>query len=67
MAQLGALVGGVLLNMLMGLLTEKFLKKLIISALQYIVSKTETDVDNQLLKAAEEAWNNDKPAVDKPE
>ena len=55
LAVLSAL-GKVLLSMLTSLLTEKFLKRSIILALEKISAKTKSDVDDQLLKYAKEAW-----------
>lgn len=49
-------LGKVLLSMLTSLLTEKFLKKTIVLALEKIADKTASDLDNQLLTAAKEAW-----------
>lgn len=49
-------VGTTLLGMLASLATEAFLKKAVILALRKLASKTESTVDDELLKAAEEAW-----------
>lgn len=49
-------LGKVLMSMLTSLLTEKFLKKTIVLALEKIAGKTASDLDNQLLAAAKEAW-----------
>ena len=38
------------------LATEKFLKEIIIIGLSKLVKKTETDVDDQILKEAKKAW-----------
>lgn len=54
---LGATAGKVLLGMAAELVTEKFLKSVIIYLLEYAVKKTKTDVDDKLLKHAKEAWN----------
>lgn len=54
-AMLSAL-GKVLLSMVTALFTEKFLKVAIISGLEKIADKTESDIDNKLLVAAKEAW-----------
>lgn len=55
-----ATLGKSLLSLLMALLTEKFLKKSIIAVLEEIADKTQNDLDNKLLAAAKEAWE-DKP------
>lgn len=55
LAVLSAL-GRVLLSMFTSLLTEKFLKKAIIAGLEKVVDRTASDLDNQLLAAAKEAW-----------
>ena len=55
-------LGHVLVSMLMSLMTETFLKKAIIYGLEKLVNLTETDVDNRLLAAAEEAWGEKKEA-----
>ncbi len=44
------------MTMLTSLMTEKFLKRAIISALEKVVDKTSSDLDNQLLIYAKEAW-----------
>lgn len=49
-------IGAVAVKMLTQLLTEAFLKKAAIVALEKIAAKTETDADNQLVEAAKEAW-----------
>jgi hypothetical protein len=48
--------GKVLLSMLTALFTEKFLKTAIISGLEKVAAKTQTDLDDKLLIAAKEAW-----------
>jgi hypothetical protein len=42
--------------MLTSLMTEKFLKKSIILGLEKVANKTKSDLDDQLLKYAKEAW-----------
>ncbi len=49
-------LGKTLMTMLTSLMTEKFLKRAIISALEKVVDKTSSDLDNQLLIYAKEAW-----------
>lgn len=54
-------LGKVLMTMLTSLLTEKFLKKAIIAGLEKVVDKTASDLDNQILAAAKEAWQVGEP------
>jgi hypothetical protein len=59
-------LGKVLMSMLTSLLTEKFLKRSIILALEKVSASTKSDVDDLLLKYAKEAWGpgeNASPAV----
>lgn len=56
-----ATLGKTLLGLFMALLTEKFLKKTIIASLEKIVDRTQNDLDNKILAAAKEAWE-DKPS-----
>lgn len=44
------------LHMLTSLLTEAFLKRAIIAILEFLAKKTESDLDDKVLKAAKEAW-----------
>lgn len=55
-------LGAVALKMLMSLLTEAFLKKALIAGLEFLAKKTENEVDDQLVKAAKEAWESPAPA-----
>ena len=60
LAAIGALlmpVWGVLSRMLIGLLSEAFIKKAMIIGLEHLVKKTETKEDDELLAAAKKAWN----------
>lgn len=50
-------IGVSLANLGAALITEAFLKKIIIIALEKLVKKTETDVDDKILQLAKEAWN----------
>lgn len=52
LAPLGKTIG----SLLSLLITEAFLKKAVILVLSKLVDKTQTDIDNQLLKATKEAW-----------
>jgi hypothetical protein len=45
-----------LIQMLMSLLTEDFLKKAIVYGLDKLVKLTESDLDDKVLSAAKEAW-----------
>lgn len=56
LAQAGTLIGGVLMSMAAQLLTERFLKRLVVQALEAVVKKTETDEDNKVLEEAKKAW-----------
>lgn len=49
-------LGGVAIHMLTSLLTEAFLKRALLIALEKLVKKTESDADDKLLEAAKEAW-----------
>jgi hypothetical protein len=42
--------------MLTALLTETFLRAIIVEALQMLVDRTENEWDNRLLQKAREAW-----------
>lgn len=44
------------IGMLLSLLTEGFLKGVIIVALEKLVKKTDTDIDDNLLDSVKEAW-----------
>ena len=45
-----------LLNLLMPILTEEFAKKMIIKVLTWLVNKTETEKDNEILEMVRESW-----------
>lgn len=47
----------ILISMLTSLLTEAFLKEVIVDALAKVVKLTATDLDDKLLDAAKKAWN----------
>ena len=49
-------LGATLAKMGLALVTEKFIKRLIVDALQVVVNRTETPEDNKLLETAKEAW-----------
>jgi hypothetical protein len=49
-------VGKILLSLVTSLLTEAFIKKAIVLLLEKLSAKTQTDIDDKLLKAAKEAW-----------
>ena len=50
-------LGQVGLGLLTSLLTEVFLKRLIVILLEKLVKRTESDLDDQLLQEAKKAWN----------
>lgn len=52
----GATLGGVLVKMAAQLVTEAFLKRAIVSALEAAVKKSETPEDDKLLQEAKKAW-----------
>lgn len=54
---IGISVVKVLLSMLTALLTETFLKAIIIEALQMLVDRTDNEWDNRLLEKAKESWS----------
>ena len=56
MASIGAVLGKVGMSLVMSLMTEAFIKKLLVAALEYLVKKTESDVDDKVLAAAKESW-----------
>ena len=49
-------LGKVLLSILMSLLTESFIKKLIVHGLEKLASLTETDADNKIVRDIREEW-----------
>lgn len=49
-------LGKTLLTMLTALMTEKFLKTAIIAGLEKLATRTKSDLDDRLLAAAKEAW-----------
>lgn len=57
LGQAAALVGGVLVSMAAQLMTERFIKRMVVQALEAIVKRTETPEDNRLLDEAKRAWN----------
>jgi hypothetical protein len=60
------ILGQVLVSLLSALLTEAFLKRIIVMVLERVVSRTESDIDNKILEAAKEAWGLKAPEA-KPE
>lgn len=50
------ILGKVGMSLLMSLLTEAFIKKAVIACLELLVKRTESDIDDKILKAAKEAW-----------
>jgi len=55
-----SVLGKVLMQLGTSLLTEKVLKKAIIFALESVAKRTETDIDDKLLKIAKEQWEEKK-------
>lgn len=58
-AALGITLGKIAIGMVSSLITESFLKSLVVHGLQKVADKTETDLDNQVLEAARKAWGVD--------
>lgn len=56
------MVGSTLLSMAMSLMTKKFIRKLIILALEKLVKATKDEWDDKLLASAKEAWDEEKEA-----
>jgi len=56
LSTLGAALGRTLLHLLTSLMTETFFKKAIVASLEKLVKRTQSDLDDQLLAAAKEAW-----------
>jgi len=57
LAQLGTTLAGITLSMAGQLVTERFVKRMIVNALELLVKKTATDVDDKILGDAKRAWN----------
>lgn len=55
-AALGAL-GKVAISLLMSLMTESFIKSMIVHALQSLAKKTASDADDKLVNDIKTAWN----------
>lgn len=56
LAQIGMAIVKALISMATALLSEVFIRGIIIEALQALVNKTENDWDNKLLERAREVW-----------
>lgn len=56
LGQAGAAIAGVLMTMGAQLMTERFIKRLVVRGLSLVVKRTETDEDDKLLQSAKEAW-----------
>lgn len=56
LAQMGATVGGILVTMGAQLMTERFLKHLLVQGLESLVARTETKRDDAILQDAKQAW-----------
>lgn len=59
LAALGASVGKVLIGMATSLLTESFLKPLVIHGLEALARKTQSDLDDQVVKDVKKTWGID--------
>ena len=57
LAQIGTTLAGIGLSMIGQLVTERFMKAMVVKALQGIADATETKKDNELLDEAKRAWN----------
>lgn len=55
-AQIGMAIVKTLISMATALLSDVFIRGMIIEALQALVNKTESDWDNKLLERAREVW-----------
>lgn len=56
MAGLGLVLAKVGFNLIASLVTEDFIKKLIVHTLQMVVKRTAADTDDKLLKDVAAAW-----------
>jgi len=57
LTQLGTTIAGIVLSMAGQLVTERFVKRMIVNALEILVKKTATDADDKILGDAKRAWN----------
>ena len=56
LVQIGMAIVKTLIGMATALLSDVFIRGMIIEALQALVNKTESDWDNKLLERAREVW-----------
>lgn len=56
LAQIGMAIVKALVGMATALLSDVFIRGMIIEALQALANKTESDWDNKLLERAREVW-----------
>jgi len=56
LAQIGMVIVKTLIGMATALLSDVFVRGMIIEALQALANKTESDWDNKLLERAREVW-----------
>ena len=56
LAQIAALIVKSLIGMATALLSDVFIRGMLIEALQALANKTESDWDNKLLERAREVW-----------
>jgi hypothetical protein len=59
MVNLGLLLGKIGTSLLMSLMTEAFIKRLLVIALEQLVKKTEADWDDKILQDAKKTWGLD--------
>ena len=57
MAGLALVLAKVGFNLIASLVTEDFIKKLVLHPLQAVVKRTQSEQDDKLLKDVAEAWN----------
>ena len=55
--QILGIIGGAFISLGLKLLTESFIKDVVVLALEQIVKKTKTDLDDQLLQFIKKAWD----------
>lgn len=55
-ASVAGTVGAVLLRMIMGLISERFIRQAVIMALEKLVKMSATEEDDKLLQLAKESW-----------
>jgi hypothetical protein len=56
MLGIGTVLSKIALSLLMQLVTENFIKQIIVHTLEVLAKKTEAEWDNQLVANVKEAW-----------